>query len=147
MAIEDKAFGVVPVSKTETGEYEFLMVYHKLGHWAFPKGHQNDGESAEETIRRELYEETGVRDIKIDFGKEFVEKHSFKSDEKTFNKTNVYFLGFTDNADTKTQEDFKHEIKEMRWALYKDAFGLLTYPEAKVILRDVSDYLLSRRKQ
>ena len=37
----------------------FLLIQHQAGHWAFPKGHANPGESPAETARREFAEETG----------------------------------------------------------------------------------------
>ncbi|MBD3304395.1 NUDIX domain-containing protein, partial [Candidatus Woesearchaeota archaeon] len=41
---------------------KYLLVKHKEGgHWDFPKGHAEEGETEEETALREIYEETGLR--------------------------------------------------------------------------------------
>ena len=40
-----------------------VLVYQRNGMCGFPKGHVESGESVEETARREIYEETGIRDL------------------------------------------------------------------------------------
>ena len=39
---------------------EILLIKHNGGHWAFPKGHVEAGETEEETALREVQEETGL---------------------------------------------------------------------------------------
>lgn len=46
-------------------EIEYLLLHYKSGHWDFPKGHIEKGESREKTIRREVEEETGIKEIII----------------------------------------------------------------------------------
>ena len=43
------------------------MVRHSVsnGAWLFPKGHQEEGETDEETARREIAEEAGVSDLEL----------------------------------------------------------------------------------
>jgi 8-oxo-dGTP pyrophosphatase MutT (NUDIX family) len=40
---------------------EFLLIRHAAGHWDFPKGHVEPGESVASAMRRETLEETGLR--------------------------------------------------------------------------------------
>ncbi len=40
---------------------QVLLVRYRSGGWAFPKGHIEPGETPEQTARREVHEETGVR--------------------------------------------------------------------------------------
>ena len=39
---------------------EYLLLKHIQGHWSFPKGHIEEGETLEETAIRETFEETGI---------------------------------------------------------------------------------------
>ena len=44
------------------GNTEILLIKHiKSGYWSFPKGHVENGETEEETAKREIKEETGDR--------------------------------------------------------------------------------------
>ena len=46
------------------GNIELLLIKHANGgHWSFPKGHVEEGETETETAQREIYEETGVEVI------------------------------------------------------------------------------------
>ncbi|MFZ9857077.1 MAG: NUDIX hydrolase [Roseiflexaceae bacterium] len=38
----------------------FLLIHDQYGHWTFPKGHLDAGESSEAAAEREVYEETGI---------------------------------------------------------------------------------------
>ena len=140
---KDESIGVVPVFR-DGSEYKFLLIHHEIGHWAFPKGHKIDDESIKETVRRELYEETGIKNIDIDFDKRFVEKYIFKKNGTEFDKTVTYFLGFVGSGEIEEASDPTGEIKEMRWATYDEAIKLLTFNEARDLLREVNEYLTKR---
>ena len=57
----EKSCGGVVFKREEDGSFSFLLIEHlKGGHWAFPKGHMEKGESERHTARREIWEETGV---------------------------------------------------------------------------------------
>ena len=140
---KDESVGVVPAFK-EGGEYKFLLIHHEIGYWAFPKGHSAEGESTEETVKRELYEETGITDINIDFDKKFFEKYVFERNDTKFDKIVTYFLGFIGNEEIKEATDPTDEIKEVRLVTYDEAIKLLTFEEARGLLREVSEYLTKR---
>ena len=46
-------------------EGEVLVVSQRGTSWSLPKGHIDPGESALETARREIYEESGIRDLEL----------------------------------------------------------------------------------
>ncbi|MFH1956401.1 MAG: NUDIX domain-containing protein [Patescibacteria group bacterium] len=132
----DNSYGIIPVFKKDNGEYLFLIVLHSEGrHWAFPKGHPLQNEAPIDTAKRELYEETGITDCVIPENITFEENYSFEQDGRKINKTVTYFLGFTDNQKIETSKEFDQEISENRWVDYDEALRLITYDEAKEMLK------------
>lgn len=57
---QEKSCGAICVKRTAEGP-RVLMIRHRYGgHWAFPKGHVEPGETERETAAREVREETGA---------------------------------------------------------------------------------------
>ena len=62
----EKSCGAI-IYRIKDDNLEFLTISHRSdGHWGFPKGHVEKGESEEETAIREIYEETGLQVNLID---------------------------------------------------------------------------------
>ena len=57
---KEKSCGAL-VYRIKNGELELLLLKHRFGgHWSFPKGHVEEGETEVETALREVHEETGL---------------------------------------------------------------------------------------
>jgi 8-oxo-dGTP pyrophosphatase MutT (NUDIX family) len=54
------AAGCVVYRYDERGHPLILLIHDQYGTWTLPKGHLDDGESAEEAAVREVHEETGI---------------------------------------------------------------------------------------
>ncbi len=139
--IKDKSIGVIPVFSEDTKEDLFLVVLHKGGHWAFPKGHKKTNENDLDTAKRELYEETGIKNIKLENEKEFFEFYSFEKDGKKHDKQVKYFIGFVSDTNKKITNEFKHEIKQIKWLNYSEALSTITFKESQNLLNEVKKYL------
>ena len=124
--------GIIPVFK-EGNDFLFLLVQHANGgHWAFPKGHKDAGETDEQTARREVLEETGISDIKI--VPNIILEERYTVERSGNHKTVRYFIGITKDKKVIVQAD---EIADFAWLPYDEALEQLTYPEAKNLLRRV----------
>ncbi len=135
---KENSFGLIPILK-RNNEILFLVISHNAGHWAFPKGHKEKGESDIETAKREFKEETGIKDFKIiDEDAYFEEKYLIKIDGKDLEKTVKYFICATKTQEVVIQEK---EIKSFKWLNFEDTNSILTYKEAKEILRKANNYL------
>lgn len=135
--IKDNSYGVIPIMKKDK-EFLFLLVEHRKGHWSFPKGHPEKNETARETALRELAEETGITDCRIDDRASFSENYQFERNGEMHDKTNAYFLCFVDDPTVTIQEK---EIAGYAWANYAVAQETITFPQAKKVLVDTHTFL------
>jgi bis(5'-nucleosidyl)-tetraphosphatase len=60
----EKSVGGV-VFRKQDRKILFLLLRYRSWQWDFPKGHREKGESEEQTLRREILEETGISNISI----------------------------------------------------------------------------------
>lgn len=114
---------------------EFLAVKSKTnGHWGFPKGHVEKGETEKETAKREVIEETGLRITILD---EFRTEVQYKLTDNILKKV-IYFIGITSDHSVSIQQE---EIEEFRWQNFTDMFDLLTFETDKNVLMKVRNFL------
>lgn len=118
------------------GLTDLFLLVRQHTHWSLPKGHIEKGESALETARRELLEETGISDIRVVPGYEFVERYTFERDGIPTQKVNTYFLALVSTTEgVRPQEG---EILECRFVSFEKALELLSFEDSKSTLADAS---------
>ena len=137
---EERAAGFVLFRTSSNAIREFLLLqHHHGGHWAFPKGRVEPGEQDEVTAIREVMEETGISQLQPI--PEFLEtsRYVFERDGTRIHKTVVYYLGKTDEPTVNLSDE--HDA--YRWLPVRDALELLTYDEARRILKQAVQVLES----
>ncbi|MCS7059617.1 MAG: NUDIX domain-containing protein [Anaerolineae bacterium] len=128
----DHSFGVVPVHRA--GEQtRYLLVQHRAGHWSFPKGHAEPGETETQAALRELREETGIQQVTLQADLPIIETYSFLRNGQPVQKTVQYFVGLVDHDVVKIQDK---ELCAYRWATYDEAHTLITFPESRRVLQE-----------
>jgi len=131
----EKSAGAIVFRRNE--EIKYLLIQYKWGHWEFPRGLIEKGESLEETARRQIKEEVGIEDIKFIPGfKEWI-KFFFKVKGKNIMKIATFLL-----AETETEEvKLSYEHKDYLWLNYEEALRQLTFKDSKEILKKANDFL------
>ena len=125
--LHEKSCGAI-VYRRFHGNIEILLIKHiNSGHWSFPKGHVEQGETEVETALREIKEETSL-DVLID--PTFRETVTYFPRKDT-QKVVVYFIAKAKTFDYVPQED---EIAEIRWVDIGHAVQMLTYENDKTIV-------------
>ena len=106
-------------------------------YWDFPKGHIEKGEKEIDTVKREVFEETGLKDIKFVEGfKEWI-KYFFKHKGKNVFKIVTFLL-----AEAETEEvKISPEHIGYKWLPYKEALKQLKFKNAREILKKANDFL------
>lgn len=108
---ETTAGGVVYRKNPESGVLEFLLVQDAKDRWTIPKGHVEEGETTKETAKREITEETGLKDIIV---KNWLGKINFRyRREKSLvlMVTHIYLVEATKNTDKLVAEDWMNGIR------------------------------------
>ncbi|MDR2909382.1 MAG: NUDIX domain-containing protein [Oscillospiraceae bacterium] len=134
---KEKSCGALVYYKAGS-QIQILILRHRLGgHWSFPKGHVEDGETEAQTALREVREETG---LSISLLEGFREQVSY-SPRPGVSKDVVYFLGRADTSGTVRQEE---EISEIRWVNLRGISGYLTFDNDRLLVRNARRFMRSR---
>ncbi|MDA2933782.1 NUDIX domain-containing protein [Acidobacteria bacterium AH-259-D05] len=130
----EKSCGAI-IFRKENGVLKFLLVKEKSGgHWGFPKGHIDEGETEQEAAGREIYEETGLR---VKFLDGFRSTVQYSPKENTV-KDVVFFLA---NSPNKSVNCGTAEIEDYDWLGLAEALESLTFDNSKVLLMAACDFL------
>lgn len=105
-------------------DIEYLLILNKKGdakgHWGFPKGHVEEGETEIQTAKREILEETGLNPEFIS-GFRALSQYSPLPD---ISKDAVYFLAEDKGEKIKIQ---KSELADYKWCTLSEALAIISY--------------------
>ena len=142
----EKSAGAI-IFRLKDGMPYYLLLHYHSGHWEFARGHVEEGEDQLETAKREIEEETGIRDLRIVEGFKGYTKFSFKRtwnlrpEEKNhvpwiFKIVTLYL------AQTQTETvRISDEHTGFTWLKYEDAIKKLP-KDAKKVFKEANDYLM-----
>lgn len=148
----EKSAGAI-IFRKENNQIFYLLLHYpainrKGGHWEFAKGHIEEGEDYFETVKREVEEETGLKDIKILPGfKEhikyfFKEKAEKNKKQKWIFKLVTFFI-----AETYTKEiKISHEHLGFLWLPFEAAYKKTTYKNSKELLKKANEFISKNRR-
>ena len=133
----EKSCGTVLFTVVD-GEARYVLVRDRFGHFGFPKGHREHGESERVTALRETWEETSIRTPRIlpDFREETL--YSLPSGNQ---KRVVYFLAEYMGQTPKHNADFEPLTPII--FTYKGALRALHFENMKEILRRAHQVVLA----
>ena len=138
----ERSAGAVIFKKNK--EIKYLLLHYpsttrgaESDYWDFPKGHIEKGENELTALKREVEEETGLKDLEIVDGfKEWI-KYFFKHQGKNVFKIVTFYL-----AETKTEEiKISPEHIGYQWLAFQQALNQLKFDNAKNVLKKVNSLL------
>jgi 8-oxo-dGTP pyrophosphatase MutT (NUDIX family) len=119
----------------------FLLVNSKQNRkWGFPKGHVENDEGELETAAREIFEETGIKDIV--FIENFRQEDIYMIDGvngRVIEKHSVYFLAL---AREDSMDFDRNEILKVCWADIKNACNMLPFENQKKIINLAYNFII-----
>lgn len=109
-----------------------LVIQDSYEHWGFPKGHLEPGETPSEAATRETREETGLHDLRLHGPIRVIDWH-FRFRGRLVHKFCHFFL-FESPAD-EPMPQHAEGITCCRWCDLQEALGLVSYDNARGVLR------------
>ncbi len=111
--------------------------------WSLPKGGLEEGESKAECARREIEEETGIKELELVGELGAYERYSIAQggvgEERGRPMGNRTFFLFKTTEHELRPSDLDGEITEARWVSIDEALSLLTHPKDVEFLSSVRD--------
>lgn len=142
--IKERSAGAI-VFYEEQGRPEYLLLHYTASHWDFPKGNIEPGEAELETVRREVEEETGIRELKLMEGFRRLIHYFYRKGRGLVSKEVIFYLAESNTKDVK----ISWEHIGYDWLGYEDAIKRLTYKNSKDLLEEAHKTVTSviaRRK-
>jgi bis(5'-nucleosidyl)-tetraphosphatase len=124
----------------ERPERKYLLLLNG-GRWDFPKGGREPGESDEETVAREVREESGLSDVRLVPGFRRVIEYFYRRDGAKIHKDVTYMLG-------RSQDDqvvISSEHQGFGWFDYESAMKRASYDNSRMVLREAEKHLIRER--
>ena len=118
--------------------WEVLLIQHNAGHWAFPKGHAETGESPQEAAERELFEETGLKLVKYLSHEPLHEDYMFKWQGELVNKRVTYYLALVKGEVTLQAI----EVMDSQWLSLEEAHAKMSFKEGRKLCQRVKELLI-----
>jgi bis(5'-nucleosidyl)-tetraphosphatase len=134
----EKSCGAVVYLKDS--EVKYLLLHYEAGHWDFVKGNVEPNETEQETVIRELREETGITDAK--FIEAFKEKidYFYRRQGTTIHKEVIFYLMETNTETVKISYEHVGYI----WLNYQQAMEKLTFKNARDVLQKAHKLMKAR---
>ena len=140
MKKEESAGIVVYRQDPETKKLYYLLLHYIGGHWDFPKGKIEDGESLEQAAEREVFEETGLHVTPIKSFSDSISYYFRNGQGIIVDKKVTFFVGET----TGFQVTISSEHKGYEWMEIGPALNRLTYNNAQKLLGMANQFIHAR---
>ena len=133
---ETSAGGIV--YRMDLGQPLYLLIRDSYKNWGFPKGHIEPGEMPDVAALREVREETGLADLSIRGAIDTIDWF-FRFRGKLIHKVCHFYLMETIDATTSPQR--AEGITACRWTRFDEAHSLISYGNARELLRRAQEML------
>ncbi|HYY40049.1 MAG TPA: NUDIX domain-containing protein, partial [Nitrososphaera sp.] len=115
--IYERSAGAVVFYMKDNSEPEYLLLHYAAGHWDFPKGNIETGESEKQAAAREIREETGITNVEFLDSFRMKIEYKYRHDKKLVRKQVVLYL-----ARTRTRQVIlSHEHIGFAWRKFDEA--------------------------
>jgi len=143
---QEKSAGAVIYYIADEPLFLLLQNTLKTTYWEFPKGKIEENEEVEETVKREVKEETELKNLEIIQGFRHTLKWFFKFKGELISKEAIYLLIRIQKED-KDKVGINHEHEKFEWMSYETAIQKIQIKSNRNLLEKAYKFILEHEKQ
>lgn len=107
-------------------QVEILLIQDAKDRWTIPKGHIEEGETAQQTAKREIGEEAGLKNVEVLGWLGKIHFRYRRVDKLVLMTTQIYLVRALGDTDAVQKEDWMNDI---RWFTFHDALDVIEYED------------------
>ncbi|MBR1626859.1 MAG: NUDIX domain-containing protein [Bacteroidales bacterium] len=123
------------IVRNENGDYLFMF---RNGFWDLPKGHHEKGETIEQTAKREVLEECGMKQLEV---REYLASsfHTYYMNSRKEIKQTYWYDMYCHSSEMLTPQE-EEGIQQLEWITQKDLPGILShsYPNIRCLFESIA---------
>lgn len=124
--VREPTAGGIVFRRDKKGGVEILLFQDARDRWSIPKGHIEPGESAQQTAKREIGEEVGLKNVEVLGWLGKVHFRYRRLEKLVLMTTQIYLVRPIGNSDKLQKEGW---MKDVRWFKLHDALEVIEYED------------------
>lgn len=124
--VREPTAGGIVFRRNKAGEIEILLIQDAKNRWTIPKGHIEEGETAQQTARREIGEEAGLTDVDMLGWLGKIHFRYRRVDRLVLMTTQIYLVRAKGDTNAIQKEDWMNGIK---WFPFHEALDMIEYED------------------
>jgi 8-oxo-dGTP pyrophosphatase MutT (NUDIX family) len=129
--VREPTAGGIVFRRNKKGEVEFLLIQDHKDRWTIPKGHIEEGETAQQAAQREIGEEAGLMNTEILGWLGKIHFRYRRIDKLVLISQQVYLMRVKTDGEEIQKEDWMNGIK---WFSFYDALDAIEYEDIGKLL-------------
>lgn len=129
--VREPTAGGVVFRRNDKNAVEILLIQDAKDRWTIPKGHIEEGETAQQTAKREIGEEAGLTDTDVLGWLGKIHFRYRRIDKLVLMTTQIYLVRAKGDTDAIKKEDWMNGI---RWFSFNDAINAIEYEDIEKLM-------------
>jgi len=124
--VREPTAGGIVFRRDEKNGIEILLIQDAKDRWTIPKGHIEEGETAQQTAKREIGEEAGLKQVEVLGWLGKIHFRYRRIDKLVLMTTQIYLVRAEGDTDDIQKEEWMNGIQ---WFKFHDALDAIEYED------------------
>lgn len=124
--VREPTSGGIVYRRGAKGDIEILLIQDAKDRWTIPKGHIEEGETAQQTAKREIGEEAGLQNVEVLSWLGKIHFRYRRIDKLVLMTTQIYLVKALGDTDAIKKEEWMNGIK---WFKFHEALDVIEYED------------------